>query len=211
MDIAVVCANGKAGKLIVKEAVERGHNVTAIVRGENQTVAQNTIQKDLFDLTATDLAGFDVVVDAFGAWVPEDLPQHSTSLKHLCDALSGTDARLLVVGGAGSLYVNPEHTLQVKDGADFPEEFKPLANAQGKALDELRERTDVQWTFISPAGDFQAEGERTGAYILAGEELRLNDAGESVISYADYAIAMVDEIERTDDAHIQQRISVVRR
>lgn len=211
MDIAVVCANGKAGKLIVKEAVERGHNVTAIVCGENQTVAQNTIQKDLFDLAATDLVGFDVVVDAFGAWVPEDLPQHSTSLKHLCDALSGTDTRLLVVGGAGSLYVNPEHTLQVKDGADFPEEFKPLANAQGKALDELRERTDVQWTFISPAGDFQAEGERTGAYILAGEELRLNDAGESVISYADYAIAMVDEIERTDDAHIQQRISVVRR
>lgn len=211
MDIAVVCANGKAGKLIVKEAVERGHNVTAIVCGENQTVAQNTIQKDLFDLAATDLVGFDVVVDAFGAWVPEDLPQHSTSLKHLCDALSGTDTRLLVVGGAGSLYVNPEHTLQVKDGADFPEEFKPLANAQGKALDELRERTDVQWTFISLAGDFQAEGERTGAYILAGEELRLNDAGESVISYADYAIAMVDEIERTDDAHIQQRISVVRR
>lgn len=211
MNIAVVCANGKAGKLIVKEAVERGHNVTAVVRGENRTVAQSVIVKDLFDLTAEDLSGFDVVVDAFGTWAPKDLPQHSTSLKHLCDVLSGTGVRLLVVGGAGSLYVNPEHTLQVKDGADFPEEFKPLANAQGKALDELRERADVQWTFISPAGDFQAEGERTGSYILAGEELRLNDAGESVISYADYAIAMVDEAERTDGAHVQQRISVVRR
>ena len=97
------------------------------------------------------------------------------------------------------------------DGDDFPAELKPLAAAQGKALEELRERSDVRWTFISPAGDFQAEGERTGAYILAGEELRLNDAGESVISYADYAIAMVDEVERTDDAHIHQRISVVRR
>lgn len=211
MNIAVVCANGKAGKLIVKEAVERGHSVTAIVRGENQTVAQNSIQKDLFNLTATDLAGFDVVVDAFGAWVPEDLPQHSTSLKHLCDALSGTDTRLLVVGGAGSLYVNPEHTTVVADGPEFPDVFKPLAAAMAKALDELRTRDDVRWTYISPAGDFQAEGERTGTYILAGEELRLNDAGESVISYADYAIAMVDEIERTDDAHIQQRISVVRR
>lgn len=211
MKIAVVCANGKAGKLIVKEAVSRGHKVTAIVRGDNQTDAQNVLIKDLFDLTAEDLQGFDVVIDAFGAWTPESLPQHSTSLKHLCDALSGSSARLIVVGGAGSLYVNPEHTLRVMDGDDFPAEFKPLAAAQGKALEELRERPDVRWTFISPAGDFQAEGERTGAYILAGEELRLNDAGESVISYADYAIAMVDEAERTDDAHIQQRISVVRR
>ena len=211
MKIAVVCANGKAGKLIVKEAVSRGHEVTAIVRGENQTDAQNVLIKDLFDLTAEDLHGFDVVIDAFGAWTPESLPQHSTSLKHLCDALSGSSARLIVVGGAGSLYVNPEHTLRVMDGDDFPAEFKLLAAAQGKALEELRERSDVRWTFISPAGDFQAEGERTGAYILAGEELRLNDAGESVISYADYAIAMVDEAERTDDAHIQQRISVVRR
>lgn len=211
MKIAVVCANGKAGKLIVKEAVSRGHKVTAIVRGDNQTDAQNVLIKDLFDLTAEDLQGFDVVIDAFGAWTPESLPQHSTSLKHLCDALSGSSARLIVVGGAGSLYVNPEHTLRVMDGDDFPAEFKPLAAAQGKALEELRERSDVRWTFISPAGDFQAEGERTGAYILAGEELRLNDAGESVISYADYAIAMVDEAERTDDAHIQQRISVVRR
>ena len=211
MKIAVVCANGKAGKLIVKEAVSRGHKVTAIVRGDNQADAQNVLIKDLFDLTAEDLQGFDVVIDAFGAWTPESLPQHSTSLKHLCDALSGSSARLIVVGGAGSLYVNPEHTLRVMDGDDFPAEFKPLAAAQGKALEELRERSDVRWTFISPAGDFQAEGERTGAYILAGEELRLNDAGESVISYADYAIAMVDEAERTDDAHIQQRISVVRR
>lgn len=211
MKIAVVCANGKAGKLIVKEAVDRGHNVTAVVRGENQTVAQHTLVKDLFDLTSEDLAGFDAVVDAFGAWTPETLSEHSTSLAHLCDILSGTETRLLVVGGAGSLYVNPEHTAVVADGPEFPEAFKPLAAAQGKALEELRARDDVRWTFISPAADFQADGDRTGAYILAGEELRLNDAGESVISYADYAIAMVDEAERASDAHIRQRISVVRR
>ena len=208
MKIAVVCANGKAGQLIVKEAVDRGFDVTAVVKGDNKSAAQNVIVKDLFDLTAADLTGFDAVVDAFGAWTPETLPQHSTSLAHLCDVLSGTDTRLLVVGGAGSLYVNAEHTLQVMDGADFPEMFKPLAAAQGKALAELRERNDVKWTFISPAGDFQAEGERTGKYILAGEELTLNSKGESIISYADYAIAMVDEIEKGD--HIQQRISVVR-
>lgn len=209
MKIAVVCANGKAGKLIVEEAMNRGMDVTAVVRGENKSAAKEVIIKDLFDLTAEDLAGFDVVVDAFGAWAPEVLPQHSTSLAHLCDILSGTDTRLVVVGGAGSLYVNPEHTAQVKDGADFPAEFKPRAEAQGKALEELRKRDDVRWTFVSPAGDFQADGERTGEYILAGEELTLNDRGESIISYADYAIAMVDEIESGN--HIQQRISVVRK
>lgn len=206
--IAVVCANGKAGQLIVKEAVSRGFDVTAVVKGENKSVADKAIIKDLFELTTDDLKGFDAVVDAFGAWVPETLPQHSTSLRHLCDILSGTDTRLLVVGGAGSLYVNAEHSLQVIDGPDFPEMFKPLAAAQGKALDELRGRSDVKWTFISPAGDFQADGERTGKYILAGEELTLNSKGESIISYADYAIAMVDEIENGN--HICQRISVVR-
>ena len=209
MKVAVVCANGKAGKLIVKEAVERGLDVTAIVRSENQTVAQNVITKDLFDLTAADLEQYDAVVDAFGAWEEDKLPLHSTSLKHLCDVLSGKKIRLLVVGGAGSLYVNPEHTVQVCDGEDFPAMFLPLAKVQGKALAELRERKDVWWTFISPAGDFQAEGEKTGEYILAGEELTLNDKGESIISYADYAVAMVDEI--TKGNHIQERISVVRK
>ena len=120
MKIAVVCANGKAGQLIVKEALGRGLDVTAVVRGGNRTEASQVIQKDLYDLTAADLKGFDVVVDAFGAWTEDTLPQHSTSLKHLCDILSGTDVRLLVVGGAGSLYVNPEHTAKVMDGPDFP-------------------------------------------------------------------------------------------
>lgn len=208
MKIAVICANGKAGKLIVKEAVNRGLDVTAVVRGDNATAAQEVLKKDLFDLTAADLKGFDVVIDAFGAWTEDTLPQHSTSLKHLCDILSGTDTRLLVVGGAGSLYVNPEHTVCVADGPDFPDIFKPLAAAMAKALGELRERKDVKWTYISPAGDFQAEGDRTGKYILGGEELILNSKGESVISYADYAIAMVDEA--VDGNDIQKRISVVR-
>ncbi|MBO4643755.1 MAG: NAD(P)-dependent oxidoreductase [Alphaproteobacteria bacterium] len=209
MKIAVVCANGKAGKLITKEAVDRGLDVTAVIRGKNETAATKSIEKDLFDLTKSDLTGFDIVIDAFGAWTEETLPLHSKSLKHLCDILSDTDTRLLVVGGAGSLYVNKEHTLQVMDTPDFPEMFKPLARAQGKALEELRQRHDVKWTFISPAGDFQPDGAKTGSYILGGEELTLNDKGESVISYADYAVAMLDEA--TKGNHIKQRISVVRK
>ena len=207
MKIAVICANGKAGKLIVKEAAERGLDVTAVVRGENHTVATQVIKKDLFDLTTSDLEDFDVIIDAFGAWTPETLPLHSSSLKHLCDLTSGKNTRLLIVGGAGSLYVNAEHTAQVMDGPDFPDIFKPLASHMGKALEELRTRDDVKWTYVSPAGDFQAEGARTGDYILGGEELTLNSKGQRVISYADYAIAMVDEAVKGN--HIQKRISVV--
>lgn len=207
MKLAVVCANGKAGLRIVEEAVSRGLDVTAVVRGENRSAARAVIQKDLFDLTAADLAGFDAVVDAFGAWTPETLPLHSQSLAHLCDILSGTPTRLLVVGGAGSLYVNPEHTACVADGPDFPDAFKPLAAAMAQALAELRQRADVRWTYLSPAADFQPGGARTGSYTLGGEELTRNAKGESVISYADYAIAMVDEA--VSGNHIQQRISAV--
>ena len=207
--IAVVCANGHAGQLIVKEAVDRGMDVTAIVRSENRSVAQHVLVKDAFDLTAADLAGYDAVVDAFGAWTPETIPGIPAAVKYLADLVAGTDTRLFVVGGAGSLFVNPEHTVTVDMGPDFPEDWKPLSAAHGEGLADLRSRTDVKWTYISPAADFQAEGERTGSYILGGEELTLSADGVSEVSYADYAIAMVDEIESGD--HICQRISVVRK
>ena len=208
MKIAVVCANGKEGQLITKESVNRGYDVTAVVRGENKSVAKKAIVKDLFDLTKEDLNGFDVVVDACGAWTSETLDAIPNAMKKLCEVLKGTDTRLLIVGGAGSLYVNKEHTLTVADGENFPDSFKPLAAVHQTGLDYLRTVKDVKWTYISPAADFQADGEKTGKYILAGEEFTLNAKGESVISYADYAIALVDEIEKGN--HIGQRISVVK-
>ena len=207
--VAYISGAGKEGALLVDEAVSRGYDVTGFVR-KGKKVANpkaKTVEKDLFELTREDLAGFDAVIDAFGAWTPETLPLHRTSLAHLCDILSGTKVRLLVVGGAGSLYVNPEHTVQVKDLETFPEAFRPLANMQGAALDDLRKRSDVQWTFLSPAGDFVADGARTGEYLTGGEEYFVNEKGESRISYADYAIAMIDEVENAK--HIQRRFSVI--
>ena len=207
--VAIICAAGKEGRLLVAEALSRGFEVTGIVRKESDAVdpAAKKVVKDLFDLTKEDLAGYDVVIDAFGAWTPETLPMHKTSLRHLCDILSGTKVRLLVVGGAGSLYVNPEHTVQVKDLESFPDVFKPLANNMGEAFAELRTRKDVVWTYLSPAGDFVADGARTGEYLVGGEEYFVNDKGVSRISYADYAIAMIDEVERA--AHIGERFSVI--
>lgn len=209
MKIAVIGANGKSGSLIVKEALSRGHAVTAIVRKADAKVdpKADVLVKDLFDLTYDDLKPFDVIVDAFATWTPESLPLHQTSLKHLTDILSGKPNRLLVVGGAGSLYVNPELSVRLADTPEFPEEFKPLATNMAKALDELKKCDNVNWTYLSPAIEFVADGARTGHYTAGGEQFMVNSQGKSQISYADYAIAMVDEAENAK--HVKQRFTVV--
>lgn len=203
MKIAIIGAGGKAGRLIGQEARTRGHEVTGFGRSAKDGV---DITKDVFDLTAADLAGFDVVVDALAFSTPETFPLHTTSLMHLADALSGTDVRLVVVGGAGSLYVDEQQSTQLKDTPDFPEMFKPMATAQADELVELRKRSDVKWTFVSPAAMFLADAPRLGSYELAGEFFTTGKDGKSEVSYADYAIAIVDEAEKA--AHVGERISV---
>lgn len=207
MKIAVVAANGKAGQLIVEEGLNRGMDITAIVRGENKTRTNDAIIKDVYDIEKKDIEEFDVIVDAVGGLTPETVNIIPDAANHLAKILQGLEIRLLVVGGAGSLFVNAEHTQTVADVTPFPDEVMPVLNAHQKALNDLREYDDVKWTYISPAVDFQADGERTGKYTLGGEELILNGQGESVISYVDYAIAVIDEIE--SGSHIKERISVV--
>lgn len=206
MKIGVIAANGRVGRHVVKDAVQAGDDVTAIVRHENQTNAQKVLMKDLFDLTSNDVKDFDVIVDAFGVWEPSELVKHQTSLAHLIKILAGTNIRLIVVGGAGGLYVDSEKKIQLMDTPDFPDEFKPLANAMGKAFQALKKVNNVCWTYISPAADFQADGPQKGSYQIAGDELTTDENGVSAISYADYAQALVDEIH--NDKYEQQRISV---
>lgn len=208
MKIAIIGASGKQGKLLVKEALKRGHDVTAIVRDSKKiTEKVHIIEKDLFKLQYDDIKPFDIIINAFGTWAPETLIQHQTSLKHLCDILSKKPNRLLIVGGAGSLYLDKAHKLQLIDAPDFPEMFKPLAISENIAFIELLKRNDVKWTYLCPAADFQADGKRTGEYVTAGDELTVNSKGKSEISYADYAIAMIDEAE--NGKFIGKRFSVV--
>jgi len=209
MKIGVIGASGRVGGLVTKELIKRGYYVTAIVRDKKKVKEKNIniIEKDILKLEKNDVKNFDVVVDAFGIWKEDELYLHFVLTKHLCDILSNTDTRLLIVGGAGSLYVDKEHTTMLYETKDFPKEFKPLATQMGKALTELRKRDDIKWTYISPAADFRADGEKKDNYILSGEEFMVNDEGISAISYVDYATALVDEIERGN--HIKKRISVL--
>ena len=164
------------------------------------------VYKDVFELTKADLAGFDAVISAFAAWTPEAFPLHKKVAKHLTDALSGTKTRLLVVGGAGTLYVDDKGTMAM-DTPGFPPEYMSVAKATAESFFELKGRSDVLWTYVSPAGDYDANGARTGKYVLGGDNLVLNSKNESYISYADLAIAIIDELK--NGAFVQKRFTAV--
>ncbi len=209
MKIAVIGATGKQGRLLVKEALGRGHEVTAIVRNASKLAEPNVrvIEKDILSLTYADLKEQDVIIDAFGVWAPEELHLYQKTMEHLAKLLRNQPNRLMVVGGAGSLYADETRTLRVLETPGFPEDWKPLASSMMAGFEALRQYDDVRWTFVSPPAFFDADGERTGRYRIGSDVLLINSAGKSEISYADYAIAMLDEAEK--GAHIKERITVV--
>lgn len=208
MKIAVIGANGKAGSEIVKEALNRGHEVTAMVRDASKAVGSkaSVVEKDVFALTAEDLQGYEAVVNAFGAPFGQE-HQHVEAGNVLIEALQNAPAtRLIVVGGAGSLFVDDTRTMKVVDTPGFPDFVKPTALNQAKNLEILQGTEGLRWTFVSPSANF-AVGERRGAYVKGKDQLLLNSKGESYVSYADYAIAIVDEFEQPQ--HIGERFTVV--
>lgn len=190
MKIAIIGAAGNVGQRLVTEAKDRGHSVTAIgptadklgaLQADETAVA--TVQ-DTAGL-ATALKGHDVVLSAvrFVHYAPSDL----------LDAVRASGvSRLAVVGGAGSL-TSPAGGLVI-DGANFPEVAKPEASAGAIVLDALRGETEIDWVFLSPSAIFTA-GERTGNFRLGGDTLLVDQDGKSHISFEDFSIAMLDELE----------------
>lgn len=192
---------------MVQEALKQGHDVTAIVRNkEYKNGDVKVVYKDVLELSKADLEGFDAVISAFAAWTPETFPLHKNVAKHLADALSGTKTRLLVIGGAGTLYVDDKGTMAM-DTPDFPPEYMGVAKATAESFFELKGRTGVLWTYVSPAGDYDANGARTGKYVLGDDNLILNSKNESYISYADLALAVIDELK--NGAFVQKRFTAV--
>ncbi|WP_310832806.1 NAD(P)-dependent oxidoreductase [Paenibacillus pedocola] len=208
MKIAVIGASGKAGSEIVKEALSRGHEVTAIVRDAAKAAESGAavLEKDVLALTAEDLKGFEAVVNAFGAPFGQE-HLHVEAGNVLIGALKDNpDTRLIVVGGAGSLFVDEAKTIKVVETPGFPDFVKPTALNQGKNLEILQGTEGLNWTFVSPSANF-AVGTRTGSYTKGKDNLLVNSKGESYVSYADYAIAIVDEIEQPQ--HMRERFTVV--
>jgi putative NADH-flavin reductase len=200
MKIALIGATGNAGTRILNELTRRGHTVTAIVRNPEKVPPhpQVTAKKgDAYDQPglAALLKGHDAVISSvhFTASDP----------RKLIEAVRASGVkRYLVVGGAGSLEVAPGKKLI--DTPEFPPLYKAEAAAGGVFLDLLRPEKELEWTFLSPSAMFVA-GERTGKFRLGTDQLLTNDKGSS-ISFEDYAIALVDEIEKP--RHMRQRFTV---
>ncbi len=200
MDITIIGATGKAGSRIVTEAVERGHQVRAIVRQEskNKLKARPNMTIDTGDIF--DTQGLASVLDS-GACVVSAYGPPAEHVEKLMDATRSLLAgcknarvkRLLVVGGAGSLYVDPN--TQLVDTPNFPAAVKPVAMAHRDTLSILQQEDEINWTYISPSAMF-APGERTGVYRRGSDQLLMDKDGNSSISMEDYAVAVLDEIEQ---------------
>jgi len=201
MKIAIIGATGRVGTRLVDEALRRGHTVTAVARQAGKLPAQpnlTTRDADAADTKAlaAAIAGSDVAISTVRF-------EHTRAAQIVGAVKAAGVPRLLVVGGAGSLYVAPG--VQLVDTPGFPDAYKPEALAGRDFLDALRAETALDWTFLSPAALFEP-GTRTGAWRTGGDTLLSDAAGKSWISMEDYAIAMLDEVEKP--AHPRQRYSV---
>ena len=201
MKIALLGATGFVDSALATEAAARGHDVTGLVRNppRSSPVLRVSFRAvDLNDATAfvSALAGHDVLVHAV-KFVGSDPAKIIAAVKQ------ARVPRLLVVGGAGSLEIAPGKALV--DQPAFPAEYKAEALAGRAFLEALRRETDLDWTYLSPSADF-TDGSRTGKFRLGKDQLLVGADGESRISAADYAIAMLNEIERPQ--HSRQRFTV---
>ncbi|MEX3773541.1 NAD(P)-dependent oxidoreductase [Pseudomonas sp. MYb118] len=200
-NIAIIGATGRAGSQLLEEALRRGHSVTAIARdtskiGERAGVVSKNVDVLDADVLQAAVAGSDVVISAAHfATIP--------SAAVLGPVKKAGVKRLLVVGGAGSLLL-PGGT-RVIDSEGFPEEYRAEASAGAVFLDDLRREQQLDWTFLSPSAEF-VEGERTGAFRLGKDDLLVSSAGRSWITFADYAIALINEVEAPK--HSRQRFTV---
>ncbi|MDO9421113.1 MAG: NAD(P)-dependent oxidoreductase [Herminiimonas sp.] len=199
--IAIIGATGRAGSQLLEEALRRGHTVTAIARKASSLGARagvTTKDVDVLDAAALEsaVAGHDAV---FSAAHFSGIPA-STIINAVKKA--GVK-RLLVVGGAGSLFGAPG--LKLIDAPGFPAEYKAEATAGSLFLDILRQEKELEWTFLSPSAEFVEEA-RTGKFRLGKDDLLVDANGRSWISFKDFAIAFIDELEKP--AHVRERFTV---
>lgn len=211
MKLALIGATGYVGAALLEEALSRGHQVTALVRNPQklpQHPLLTAVQADVHDVArlSDQLRGHDAVLSAFNpGWGNADIRQQfiAGSQAIVAATKAAGVARLLVVGGAGSLYVAPG--LQLIDTPNFPAEYKEGAEGARQLLNQLREEQQLQWTFLSPAALLQP-GPRTGHFRLGGEQLLMNGDAPGQISVADLAVALLDETEQPQ--YIRQRFTV---
>ncbi len=198
MKILIIGANGKLGSKIVDEAVNRNHEVTALIRNGNinNKKIKNVLCKNLFDLNREDVEDFDVIISAFGSGFNVDPKINRDAINHLASIVKNTNIHLIMVGGAGALYIDHQHMIHVYETKDHPEFLKGISMNITLGLQDLKESSGVNYTLICPSLLFDYEGKKIGYYQVGTEqEVIYSSSGDSRISYSDFASAMVDEAE----------------
>jgi len=211
--IVLIGASGFVGSAILKEALYRGHRVTAVVRHPEKitTVHKNLVvtQSDVsfIDNVTQVCKGADAVISAYNpGWKNPEIAEETTRVyRVILEGIRQSGVkRFLVVGGAGSLFVSPGKRLM--DSGVIPESFIPALRAlAGIYLNDLVSEKRIDWVFFSPAGNLQP-GKRTCKFRLGKDDLIVSETGESKISVQDYAVAMIDEIEKP--IHHRERFTI---
>lgn len=213
-NVLLIGATGFVGSAVLKELVNRGHKVTAVARNLDKVLKNDNVTPVKADVADADViarlaAGKDAIISAYNpGWTNPDIKKLiETNYPKILEAAKKSGVkRLLIVGGAGTLFVKPG--LRVVDSGAIPAEImdgvRPLGNFY---LNVLMNEKSIDWVFLSPAGAFDEKGERTGKFRLGKDDLIIDQAtGTSHISVEDYAVAMVDELE--NEAHHKERFTL---
>lgn len=212
-NVLLIGATGFVGSAILNELINRGHKVTAVVRNTQKLEGKTGVEAVVADIEDSDVItklaeGKDAVISAYNpGWMNPDIARLITeNYPKILNAVKKSGVRrLLIVGGAGTLFCSPG--LRVVDSGAIPEEImggvRPLGDFY---LNTLMNEKDIDWTFFSPAGAFDENGESTGKFRLGKDDLIVDENGQSHISVQDYAIAMVDELEKEE--HHRERFTI---
>jgi uncharacterized protein len=214
MNISIIGASGFVGSAILKEAINRGHQVTAIARDTSKiNETSDGLRLQNVDINQTNslaeaVKDSDVVISAFNAgWTnPNIYEDFITGSKAIQEAVKESGVkRLIVIGGAGSLYAAPG--VQLVDTPEFPKEYYPGASAARDYFNILKEEKNIDWTFFSPAIEMHhgIDTGRTGKYRTGLDNPVFDENGRSILSVQDLAVAIVDEAEQAN--HVQQRFT----
>jgi putative NADH-flavin reductase len=211
MKVVLLGASGFVGSAILREALDRGHQVTAVVRHQGQLNPMQDLNIQITDVydsaaLAAVIGGHDALISAFNpGWKDPNLyaDQVRGTTSILKAVKSASVKRVLWVGGAGGLEVKPG--VRVIDAPDFPAAIKPGSLATIEALDQLRRESSLDWSYLSPSANMKS-GARTGQFRLGDDQLLVDSSGHSNISVQDYAVAMINELEHP--AHIRKRFTV---
>jgi putative NADH-flavin reductase len=210
MKVAIIGATGFVGSALLEEAVARGHDVTALVSNPGKVSLSERVRAVQVHVLAQDelaakLKGHDAVISAFSGHAQTDvLGYYLKGIQSIVAAVKEAAVpRLLLVGGAGGLKVAPG--MQLIDTPQFPAQWKGTAEGARQALHFLRQEQDLDWTVLAPSAHLEP-GERTGTFRLGTDALLVDAEGHSHVSLADYAVAMIDELEQP--AHSRTRFTV---